>query len=48
MEFKNKTFKFFGETWSIKFVDQAPLTEGQEEGAFNNGVISPTKRTIFI
>lgn len=48
MEFKNRTFKFFGETWSIKFVDQAPLTEGQEEGAFNNGVISPTKRTIFI
>lgn len=48
MEFKNKTFKFFGETWSIKFVDQAPLTEGQEEGDFNNGVISPTKRTIFI
>ena len=48
MEFKNKTFKFFGETWSIKFVDQAPLTEGQEEGAFNNGVICPTKRTIWI
>ena len=45
MEFKNRTFKFFGETWYIKFVDQAPLTEGQEEGAFNNGVISPT---IFI
>ena len=48
MEFKNKTFKFFGETWSIKFVDQAPLADGQGEGAFNGGVISPTKRTIWI
>lgn len=48
MEFKNKTFKFFGETWSIKFVDQAPLTEGQEEGAFNGGVICPIERTIWI
>lgn len=37
MEFKNRTFKFFEETWSIKFVDQAPVIEGQEEGAFNNG-----------
>ena len=48
MEFKNKTFKFFGETWSIKFVNQAPITEGQVEGAFNNGVIMPTERTIWI
>lgn len=48
MEFKNRTFKFFGQVWSIKFVDHAPLTEGQEEGAFNNGVISPAKRTIWI
>ena len=31
MEFKNKTFKFFGEAWSIKFVDQAPITERQGE-----------------
>lgn len=48
MEFKNRTFKFFGETWSIKFVDHASLTEGQVEGAFNGGVIIPTKRTIEI
>lgn len=48
MEFKNRTFKFFGETWSIKFVDQASLTEGQVEGAFNCGVIIPAKRTIEI
>lgn len=48
MEFKNRTFKFFGQVWSIKFVDQALITEGQENGAFNNGVIEPTKRTIYI
>lgn len=48
MEFKNRTFKFFGQVWSIKFVDQAPITEGQENRAFNNGVIEPTKRTIYI
>ena len=48
MEFKNRTFKFFGETWSIKFVDQAPLVDSQGEGAFNGGVISPTERTIWI
>ena len=48
MEFKNRTFKFFGESWSIKFVDQAPLVEGQGEGAFNGGTIVPTKRTIYI
>jgi hypothetical protein len=48
MEFKNRTFKFFGQVWSIKFVDHAPMTEGQVEGAFNNGVIIPTERTIWI
>lgn len=48
MEFKNRTFKFFGETWSIKFVDQASLIEGQAEGTFNGGIIIPTKRTIEI
>ena len=48
MEFKNRTFKFFGQVWSIKFVDHASLTEGQVEGAFNGGVIIPTERTIEI
>lgn len=48
MEFKNRTFKFFGQAWSIKFVDHAPIIEGQKEGDFNSGVITPTKRTIWI
>lgn len=48
MEFKNRTFKFFDDIWSIKFVDHAPLTEGQDEDAFNGGIINPTKRTIYI
>lgn len=48
MEFKNRTFKFFDEVWSIKFVDHAPLMEDQNEDAFNAGLIYPTKRTIYI
>ena len=48
MEFKNKTFKFFGETWYIKYVDHAPLLEDQADNAFNGGVIMPLKRTIYI
>lgn len=48
MEFKNRTFKFFGQSWSIKFVDHAPVLEDQADDAFNGGVIMPLKRTIYI
>ena len=48
MEFKDRKFNFFGDVWSIKYVDHAPLIEGQEEGTFNGGVLSPLKRTIYI
>lgn len=48
MEFKNKKFNFFGEIWYIKYVDHAPLLEGQADDAFNGGIIMPLKRTIYI
>lgn len=48
MEFKDRKFKMFDETWYIKYVDHAPLTPDQDEDAFNGGLISPTRRTIFI
>lgn len=48
MEFKNKKFNFFGDTWYIKYVNHAPLLEGQTDDDFNGGVIMPLKRTIYI
>lgn len=48
MEFKNKKFNFFGETWYIKYVDHAPLLEDQADDAFNGGIIMSLKRTIYI
>lgn len=48
MEFKNRKFNFFGDVWSIKYVDHAPLLGGQTDDGFNGGVISPLKRTIYI
>lgn len=48
MEFKNRRFNFFGDVWYIKYVDHAPLLEGQTDDGFNGGVISPLKRTIYI
>lgn len=48
MEFKNKKFNFFGDTWYIKYVNHASLLEGQTDDGFNGGVIMPLKRTIYI
>ena len=49
MEVKEiKRFKFFGNTYTIKYVDVCPLVEGQEDGAFNRGMIEPSTSTIYI
>lgn len=48
MEFKNRAFKFFDQTWNIKFVDHAPLMDDQDKNAFNGGIICPIERVIYI
>lgn len=46
MEFKNRRFKIFDSTWSIKFEDR--YFEGKDDGGTIFGEIDPNTRTIRI
>lgn len=48
MQFKNRKFKFMDSVYTIKFVDKAPITQNQDEDAFNYGVFDPKSKTIYI